>query len=177
MSDEDQQRSPSPLVFTLLVTGALGYAAYLSPQRWSAAGLACVTASALIATPQLAEHLLLTATHPRAHRVARWGSTLFWILTRFGYALAALLAAALVLSAALGAVSGRDALLSVLILGALVAGAEILRRHLRGLVADVLSGGELDKSFYERHGEWRWLVAGGLFLAGTLLQLIGTFVD
>ncbi len=178
MSKQDEQRqAPSPIIFTVLVSAALLYAAYVSPQRWTAAGLACITASALIATPELVEHLLLTTKSPRAQRVARWLARIFWILTRFGYALLGLVAGALLVSAAFGEVSARDALTSALLVVGVIAGTEILRRRLRGLVADLVSGGELDKALYERHAEWRWLVAGGLFLVGTLLQLVGTFAE
>src|ERR687896_1587067 len=115
MSGEDQQRSPSPIVFTLLVTAALAYAAYRSPQHWTAAGLACITASALIATPELVEHLLLTTKSPRARRVAGWLARAFWILTRFGYALLGLLAVVFLAAAAVGEVAVRDGLFSALV--------------------------------------------------------------
>jgi hypothetical protein len=177
MSDEDQQRSPSPIAFTLLVSAALGYAAYRSPQHWTAAGLACITASALIATPELVEHLLLTTKSRRARRVARWLARAFWILTRFGYALLGLLAVVLLGTAAVGEVAVRDALTFAAVAVGLIASIEILRRQLAGLVADLVGGGDLDKALYERHDDWRWLLAGALFLAGTLLQLVGTFAE
>jgi hypothetical protein len=177
MSDEDQQRSPSPIVFTLLVTAALGYAAYRSPQHWTAAGLACITASALIATPELVEHLLLTTKSRRARRIAGWLAKAFRILTRFGYVLLGLFAVVLLGAAGVGKVAVRDALTFVAIAVGLIAAVEILRRQLAGLVADLVGGGELDKALYERHDEWRWLLAGALFLAGTLLQLVGTFAE
>jgi hypothetical protein len=174
---DERQQAPSPIVFTLVVSAALGYAAYLSPQRWTAAGLACITTSALIATPELVEHLLLTTKSPRARRVAGWLARSFWILTRFGYALLGLLAVVLLGTAALGEVAVRDAFTFAAVAVGLIAGGEILRRRLAGLVADLVGGGELDKALYERHDEWRWLLAGALFLAGTLMQLVGTFAE
>jgi hypothetical protein len=170
-------RTPSPLIFTLLVFAALGYAAYLSPQRWSAAGLACITASALVATPELVEHLLLTASHPRAQSAARWISRLTWTIARIVYLAFAVVALLLIGSALVGALSAGAALASVAILIGVVGATEFVRRQLRGIVSDIISGGEVDQQLQKRHGEWRWPLAGALFLLGTLLQLIGTFVE
>jgi hypothetical protein len=58
-----------------------------------------------------------------------------------------------------------------LLLGGIVAATEFLSRSLRSLEWTSWQAGTLDKHF----GGWRWSVAGSLFLAGTLLRLIGTF--
>ena len=171
------ERRASPFVLTLFVSVALGYAAYHSPKPWTAAGLACITASALIATPELAEHVLLTATHRHARRAAELIARVFWVLTRFVYGFFGVVALALVGSAAVGAVSGGEAVGGILILVGIMGALEFVRGRLRDVVRDVISGGGVDQRLEERHGQWKWTVAGGLFLLGTCLQLIGTFTE
>jgi hypothetical protein len=174
---DDSEWRPSPFILTLLVFIALGYAAYLSPKHWTAAGLACITASALIATPELAEHVLLTATHRHARRAADWISKLFWVVTRFVYVFFGIAALVLIVAAAVGAISGKETIGAILILVGVVGALEFMRRQLKSVVRDLISGGEVDQRLEERHGQWKWTVAGALFLLGTCLQLIGTFAE
>ena len=177
MSVARERRSASAVVAALFLFLVMLCFAYLSPQPWTAAGLACMTASALVATPELIQHLLLAGNHPRAQKVAHVISRIFWFATRFSYVLVAVVALLLVVAAAVGASPWSAAIAAVLVAAILIAATDFIRRRLEGVVAVIISGGDVDARLRERGGEWHWAVAGGLFLIGTVLQLIGTFVE
>ena len=156
---------------------ALAYAAYRSPQRWSAAGLACVTTSAVVATPELVDHLLRAAVETRERRPIRWVSRLLAIAGKIVYGCLGLIALAAIGATAVGAVSPSGLLVALAIVVAVFGASEFVRRSLREMAEAVATGGDVDRRLRERHDEWRWPVAGLLFFVGTLLQLVGTFVE
>jgi hypothetical protein len=169
---EPSAEKPSALFATMFVVAALAYAAYLSPHHWSAAGIACLTGSALIAAPELIEHLVRGVAHPRVQRTARAVARGVRLLTLVVYALALLV----VLLVAAGSPSQAA---SVAVFFLITFGfVEVIARQTRSILRDVASNGAVDARFYERFGSAaRWTIAGGLFFSGTLIQLIGTFVE
>ena len=177
MSDDRERASPSAVAAAVFLFVVMLIFAYLSPRPWSAAGLACVSASALVATPELIQRLLLAGSHPRAQKAARAISRVFWFATRFFYTVVAFAALLLVVGAASGALAWDRAIAAVLVAGIVIVAGEFVRHQLAGTVAALIGGDVIDERLRERHGEWHWPVAGALFLVGTVLQLVGTFVE
>jgi hypothetical protein len=165
---------PSPLAATAMLILALAWGAYFSPQRWAAAGLACMTGSALVAAPELLERLLRLGTHPHVERLGAAIAKGARRLSIFSYALFALF----VLFLALFEVTHlRAATTAAIALAAVVAALEFVSRQTASFTREIVRGGDLDRTIDARFQGWRWPVAGFLFLAGTLLQFVGTFVD
>jgi hypothetical protein len=166
------QQKPSTLLATIVVVVALGYAAYLSPRHLAAAGLACMTASALIAAPELIEHLLVQARHPRLQRATRTVGRGLRTLSLVLYTLA-------VVIVALVSLGGAGQAVSISIFFLIVIGfVEISVRQAGAIVRDVATGGHVDERLERRFGSSaRWSLAGCFFLLGTLIQLVGTFTD
>jgi uncharacterized membrane protein (DUF485 family) len=158
---------------TLVIVAALGYAAYRSPHHWEASELALTSGSALIAAPELIERILVIGGHRRVVRLAERISRLARMLSLILYGG---FAGFVLLVAAFGRGHLTTALAVALALGATVAFVEFVSRQIRNIATDVVQGGEVDLRINERLGpEWRWPVAGGLFLTGTILQLIASF--
>ena len=127
---------------------------------------------ALVAAPELIEHLLRSAAHQYVKRAAQVVARGARLLSLVLYALALVI---VVLSALGGAHQAISVSIFLLILIGFI---EIVARQTRRIIGDIATGGDVDVRFAERFGpSARWGIAGTLFLAGTLIQLIGTFVE
>jgi hypothetical protein len=160
-----------------LVFFALLYLGVQSPHPLAATGLALVAFSALLATPDLIEHVLVALHHP----VPRWvGRVLGWPFKVLRVVLWVIFALLLGIALGLGIVDEPAAGTAgaAAALGLLAGCVEFMRRQLRDLAHAVSTGGDFDRRLEQRFGRSkRWLLAGVMFLAGTALQMLSTFVE
>jgi hypothetical protein len=168
-------RQPSLVFGILVITSALSYISFQSPHPWSAFGLACMTASALIATPELLKGILQAGGHPRAVRIA---SVISRGLRRTSFYVYGFLGVIVVVVAAFGQPHVSQAIGAAFLLGALMGVIELAAWEIRVVAVELVGGGRVDREIGRRFGAHRrWPLAGVFFLAGTLLQLVGTFVE
>lgn len=164
-------RDPSAALGTLTLLSALAFVAYRSPQPWTAAGLVCFTATACFATPELMRGALEAASSPLIHRLT---PAIGWVAH---IAVRVLISVMVVLGVFL-AIAGtpRSQAITVSLFLLIVFWAvKFFAWQMRYLIGDLVGGGHFDREVARRWSHLRWPLAGTFFVAGTLLQLAGTF--
>jgi len=170
---KERRRDPSVALGALTLVAALGFVGYRSPQPWTAAGLICVTASACIASPELIRGFLHVGT---TRAVTFAGAAVGRLLRIVWSVVIGVMILLVVLLAAVG--DPRTQAITAGVFALIMIGfGEFFAWQMRYLFSELLGGGRVDREIARRWAHRRWPLAGLLFVAGTLLQLAGTFFD
>jgi hypothetical protein len=168
----------SALLGTILVGGTFLFFALRSPRPWTALGLALMAFAAYLATPDLIGRPLVAAHHPAARLVGRVLAAPFRTV-RYVTLMALALAAGVLIGLGITNNAAATGALAVALAIAFSVGLiEFIRFGVRDMGRTVSSGGHIDARLEERYGpHLRLTIAGLTFLAGTVLQMVGTYVE
>jgi hypothetical protein len=172
---EERERQPSLVFGIFVITFGLAYVAIRSPHPLTATGLALMTGSGLIATPDLLRGILEAGSHPK---VLRFASAVARTFRRISLVIYGLLAFFVLVVAVFGQPHVSQAVTASFVAGVVVGVIELIAWEIRLIASELVSGGRVDRQIAKRFGAHRrWPLAGVFFLAGTVVQLIATFVE